>query len=305
MPGGCKIVGVTMTRLINTIAAFAAATLLLGGPAAAYERDNYVDAGVETLCNKLARKLGSVKLHHCMDAGLRPSGGYSTDGLPLAMRTAGYGNPSPSARVLLLGGIHGDEFSGVSIVFNWLRRLDQNGVGDFLWHIVPTANPDGILRRKAQRMNANGVDLNRNFPTPNWDVLSQKYWIKRTRRNPRRYPGHAAASEPETRWIMDEIDRFQPDVVVQVHAPYGIVDFDGEREPPQKLGRLHLRLLGTYPGSLGNYGLQRDVPVLTIELPSAGSMPSQREMDRIWRDMVKWVETNIAPQARVVNSEYR
>jgi murein tripeptide amidase MpaA len=31
---------------------------------------------------------------------------------------------------------------------------------------VPVLNPDGMLAAKPRRVNANGVDLNRNFPTP-------------------------------------------------------------------------------------------------------------------------------------------
>jgi len=35
------------------------------------------------------------------------------------------------------------------------------------------------------------------------------------------------------------------------------------------------------------------VPVLTIELPSAGRLPEPAEMRRIWQDMLTWIEQNI------------
>ena len=95
---------------------------------------------------------------------------------------------------------------------------------------------------------------------------------------------------------MSEIQRFQPDVIVAVHAPHGIIDYDGPKNGPYKLGRLYLNLLGTYPGSLGNYaGVQMEIPVVTIELPYAGIMPKPQEVAHIWRDLVSWLRKNIDP----------
>jgi protein MpaA len=143
-------------------------------------------------------------------------------------------------------------------------------------------------------MNEHGVDLNRNFPTPNWKAESEFYWINRTHRNPRRYPGPEPLSEPESRWLVKEIESFKPDVIVSVHAPHGILDFDGPQAAPNHFGNLYLNLLGTYPGSLGNYaGVVNNIPVITIELPSAGIMPSRREISRIWMDLVRWLDTNL------------
>jgi hypothetical protein len=83
-------------------------------------------------------------------------------------------------------------------------------------------------------------------------------------------------------------------VIVAVHAPHGVVDYDGPRDGPYKLGLLYLNLLGTYPGSLGNYaGVQRRIPVVTVELPYAGVMPKSGEIADIWRDLVQWLGRNI------------
>src|SRR3546814_19598426 len=78
------------------------------------------------------------------------------------------------------------------------------------------------------------------------------YWEQRTRRDPRRYPGPSALSEPETRWLLQQIEDFQPDAIVSVHAPYGVLDYDGPDVPPTRFGYLHLHQLGTYTGSLCN-----------------------------------------------------
>ena len=75
-----------------------------------------------------------------------------------------------------------------------------------------------------------------------------------------------------------------------MHAPYGIVDFDGDASPPKKLGPLNLHLLGTYPGSLGRYGSEiLKIPVVTVELKLAGIMPSKQQISSIWIDLVRWL----------------
>ena len=250
---------------------------------------------INELCQRVGDKLGSVSTVACQRANLQTDGGLTHNGLPMAWVEF---SPMPEKRlpqgkVLVLGGIHGDEYAAVSIVFHWLKVLQQYHSGLFHWRVVPVSNPDGLLQPRSQRMNARGVDLNRNFPTEAWAKEAPRYWAW-TGRNKRRYPGEAAASEPETRWIMRQIETFQPDIIVQIHAPYGIVDFDGNDTPPSSLGRLHLNLLGTFPGSLGNYGGNKlDIPVLTVELPSAGILPGTYEQSKIWVDLVRWLKMRL------------
>lgn len=255
-------------------------------------------------CRSIGGKLGSVSREECLRSGLEHAWAWSVDGAPVLWREyPRLAQRAPLGRVLLIGGIHGDEYSSVSIVFKWIATLNKYHSGLFEWRIVPLLNPDGLLRARSQRMNARGVDLNRNFPSPNWHAESRDYWVRRTSSNPRRYPGPEALSEPESRWLAAQIDEFQPDVIVSVHAPHSIVDFDGPSEAPQRLGSLQLKLLGTYPGSLGRYaGVHKEIPVVTIELPSAGSMPSRAEQRDIWVDLVRWLKKNVPEQARQVST---
>ena len=252
-------------------------------------------SSVQDHCLKFAQRLGSVYTSDCRHKPFYFSGHQSVAGEPILLRdfrpAEGH---TPRGRVLVVGGIHGDELSSVSIVFGWMRELEKQASQAYHWRLTPSMNPDGLFKADAQRTNDNGVDLNRNFPTPDWQRRSETYWVEHTRRNPRRYPGPRPLSEPESRWLYEEIERFRPHAVVAVHAPYGIVDFDGPSRPPLRLGHLYLNLLGTYPGSLGNFaGVQRGIPVVTVELPSAGIMPTAEQQSRIWQDLQRWLEEHI------------
>ncbi|MBL0728990.1 M14 family zinc carboxypeptidase [Piscinibacter sp. HJYY11] len=251
-------------------------------------------------CADWSRRLPGVSRHLCEQAQLQPSGARSVRGVPLYLRDVSVRGdeatpwvgpaPRPPRRVLVVGGIHGDELSSASLVFHWIGHAAAAPAG-LDWRFVPALNPDGLMLPKPTRVNANKVDLNRNFPTPRWAQEAPVYWEKRTRRDPRRYPGRAAISEPESRFLVETITEWKPDLIVSVHAPYGVLDYDGPREPPQRLGRLELERVGIFPGSLGHYGgVHKGVPVVTIELPNALRAPTEAEMRQMWRDLLRWVD---------------
>jgi hypothetical protein len=251
------------------------------------------EAAVTALCEEIGHKLSSVSEEDCHKRGFHDGKGLSVMGRPLMVKDI---QPAAATgqdfRVFIMGGIHGDEYSSVSILFKWLDLYSANGLeGEFLWRVAPLVNPDGLLGAKASRQNAHGVDLNRNFPSQDWNDDAVAYWRKSTGSNPRRYPGDEAASEPEVQWLVQQIAEFQPHVIVSVHAPYHLLDFDGPAAAPEKIGELQLRQLGVYPGSLGNYaGLNKQIPVVTLELPSAGILPSQDQIDLMWHDLVGWLD---------------
>ena len=167
-------------------------------------------------------------------------------------------------RVLVFGLIHGDEPLAGRLALEWIKRL-QDIEPRNTWRVVPLLNPDGLKR--LTRMNAHKVDLNRNFPTRDWDEQAIADWQSSQRNDPRRYPGASAASEPETQCAIAHIKDFKPDFIVSVHTPYAVLDFDGPRTPFPKYKPLPWRALGNFPGSLGRYMWKDNgLPVLTIEL---------------------------------------
>ena len=243
-------------------------------------------------CDEFYARLPNVSWSLCQSAGLQRSVGRSVKGRTIYMRDV---RPqAPRLRVLVIGGMHGDELSSASVALHWIR-LARGDNEPIHWRFIPALNPDGLFDKPARRVNAHGVDLNRNFPTPNWERDAVYYWEKRTRKDPRRWPGTQPLSEPESRFLHDEMQRFQPNLIVSIHAPYGLLDFDGPATPPRRLGRLFLDQVGVFPGSLGNYGgVHKGMPVVTIELPSALLTPRNVEIQRMWTDLRQWMGVTLA-----------
>ena len=110
---------------------------------------------------------------------------------------------NPTRHVVVVCAIHGDERAAPALVdgFGRVERPD-----DLHLTLIPRLNPDGW--EAGDRRNANGVDLNRNFP---WG------WPARPDSGPE------AASEPETRAIMTFLEATRPDLAIWVHQPLDYV----------------------------------------------------------------------------------
>jgi murein peptide amidase A len=173
--------------------------------------------------------------------------------------------------ILFIATIHGSERAGTPLV----KRLETY----LLDHpellagkqvvLVPVANPDGA--QIGSRLNARGVDLNRNFPAGN-------------RQNTKRY-GYRALSEPESNALYYLIQQYRPQRMVSIHQPLRCVDYDGPGKAlAQRMAvqcNLPVRKLGAKPGSLGSYvGNELGIPIITLELARADD---RKRVDELWR----------------------
>lgn len=175
--------------------------------------------------------------------------------------------------------IHGDERLAGVVARAWMLRLAKIEPRN-TWRVIPVANPDGW--DKKTRVNAHGIDLNRNFPTKEWEAQAVAYWKKKMRSDPRRNPGPAPASEPETQCLLKHLDDFKPDFLISVHTPLGVLDLDGPKITPPKFFPLPWTSLGNYPGSLGRYmWADRKIPVMTIELKGNEDVRKLEAFDRL------------------------
>jgi len=189
-------------------------------------------------------------------------------------------NLQNSKRILALSLIHGDEVASGSVSRSWMSRLERLNPRN-TWRVIPVVNPDGLKIRT--RTNARKVDVNRNFPTEDWEKLALNYWRTKKKSAPRRYPGPFASSENETKCLVDHFLDFDPHFIISVHTPLGVLDFDGPKSLKfPKFSPLPWISLGNYPGSLGRYmWVDRQVPVLTIELKGSRGVEKLARFDRL------------------------
>lgn len=167
--------------------------------------------------------------------------------------------------ILIIGVFHGDEPQGKFLIDEYLKQNDWKNL-----LFIPCLNPDGMAL--GRRTNANGVDLNRNFPTKNWgqnmgdgadcDNETGSY-----------YGGKSPASEVETQFVIDVIKRYSPKIILTLHAPYKVVNYDGPAEDIaieiSKITGYPVEASIGYPtpGSFGTYcGVERNIPTITLEL---------------------------------------
>ncbi len=161
--------------------------------------------------------------------------GYSVDGRVIVAYELG--DPASARKVLVVGCVHGNEPAGTTIANRLTQLTPPAGVD--LW-VVPSFNPDG--EAAGTRGNADGVDLNRNFPL-HWKPLTGLF-----------YSGPRALSEPESRIMHRFLLSLRPAISIWYHQHLGLVDESGgdvavERRYAQLVGLRALRLT-RYPGSI-------------------------------------------------------
>lgn len=192
--------------------------------------------------------------------------GTSVEGRPIRALTLGNGPRT----VLFVGGIHGDEAEGAHTTAELPRAFFERGLASAVTlTIIEDINPDG--RAANTRSNANGVDINRNFPASNFDGGNSEN-------------GGEALSQPESRVLHDTITRADPALVLVTHSWNGreFVNFDGPARPiAERFGQSSGMAIedsssfAPTPGSLGSFvGRDLNKPILTIEV-LRGSDPIQ------------------------------
>jgi protein MpaA len=175
--------------------------------------------------------------------------------------------------VLVVGGIDGGTESNTSaLVYQLLNGLP--GAPDllhagFVLLLLPAANPDGLA--SGTRMLADGVDANRNWPTPDW--AGDTYVA-----GPTLIPGGGGPypwSEPETRALAAFVQGTRPDLIVSYHSAAALV-MAGPAARALGLDQLYAALTGyatgdwvAYPvtGDFAQWTEQQGIPTVEIELP--------------------------------------
>jgi predicted deacylase len=143
--------------------------------------------------------------------------GYSVQNRPIEAYSFGQGEN----KYLIVAGIHGGyEGNTVDLANELMVYISQHpeviSSGSTLY-IIPDMNPDAVARGRNvdARVNAHGVDLNRNFPTPNWtaDWDHSNCWNDRPTTG-----GTYGGSEPETKAVMNFIGSHHFQAMISYHS---------------------------------------------------------------------------------------
>lgn len=149
--------------------------------------------------------------------------------------------------VCVTAGIHGLEYIGVQVALEVARLGPLPGARLV---VLPVLNPDGYARTWREggsgrvrdlRKNANGVDLNRNFPLP-YDSEAPSWLPGAGSSDPdaSTYRGAHALSEPEARAVASWMRRHRPHSSVNCHSFMGTLIAARVWHPPDWRGYTQL-----------------------------------------------------------------
>jgi protein MpaA len=191
-----------------------------------------------------------------------------------------FGEENAFNKTLIVGGIHGVEPQSKEFCDLYVEEMKNLPFPDDAFVcVIPGINPDGLAA--FTRGNANGVDLNRNFPSSTWKSSPVSG-------NNAYHPGSAPASEPETKIIVDLLKKYNIKKIIAIHTNHYIqfpnppmINYDGDqsRELAEQMSvASHLPAHGDIgyptPGSMGGYlGFDLKKISITIELDDSKKSP--------------------------------
>lgn len=193
--------------------------------------------------------------------------GNSAEGRPIRLKQMG--DPALDG-VLVFGCVHGDECAGREVLPLAYGCPDPHS-NVFL---VPNLDPDGFAA--GTRLNARGVDLNRNFAAG---------WRQAGEAGDPEYSGPRPFSEPETRLAARIVDRLRPEATIWFHqhwAPRPLVRAFGGSVPDGQrfagLARMPFRAI-PWPAGTGPHWQNQRFPgasSFVVELPRGPLVAAMR-----------------------------
>ncbi len=202
--------------------------------------------------------------------------GFSVSGRPIEVYTFGQGEK----KRMIVAGIHGGyEWNTIALADELITYINDHPEvipSDVTLYILRDLNPDGDARSHDEygRVNAHGVDLNRNFPV-NWAASWNRSGCYD---NTPTTGGSSPGSEPETRILMNFLNTHKIDALISYHSaalgifPGGDPWDDASRNLAQQIAHV-----STYPyppintgciytGTLADYAVSVGVAAVDMEL---------------------------------------
>lgn len=221
--------------------------------------------------------LNATPTHFLLPSGKRATIiGLSAQGRPLEVYTFGQGE----SERMIVAGIHGGyEGNTIRLADELILFLDEHPEAipsDVTLYILRSLNPDGDARSKDKygRTNANGVDLNRNFPVhwlADWDRDGCWNELPTT-------SGSGPGSEPETKALMRFLSAHNVEMLISYHsAALGVFPGGEPWDPDSMVFAEAIAEVSNYPyppidtgcvysGTLADYAVALGVVAVDMEL---------------------------------------
>lgn len=193
--------------------------------------------------------------------------GYSVKEKPIEGYEIGDGTDT----IFVFSAIHGDEAGTTDLLNQLVTEIKDNpGLVSTTKKLIVIliANPDAYYE-DIHKFNANGVNLNLNFATSDWQ-----------NRGPEgTYAGINPFSEPESRAIKEIVEKYNPSIMIAYHAIGHLVTPENE-EASVALGKWYAKKTGyhyyddtnfewDYPGTATKWFVETTgKPAITVELTS-------------------------------------
>lgn len=213
---------------------------------------------------------------------------YGTSVQGRALNAYIFGSSGPVT--MYVGAIHGSEPSSSGLMQAWVNELEAHP--DRLKGrrivVVPTINPDGIA--SGSRTNARGVNLNRNFPTDNWEKD-----IDDTDGKHKGGGGKRPLSEPEAKALAALTQQYRPRLLLSFHAVGSLVQGD-PGSPSASYAAKYASMVGyrnaTGQGDTFDYGItggyeqwawsNQGIPAMVVELGSYSAYYIDHHKAALW-----------------------
>ncbi|MBQ7563167.1 MAG: hypothetical protein IJT16_04155 [Lachnospiraceae bacterium] len=191
--------------------------------------------------------------------GIVSSGAIGTSVLGNSIPLIILGNPAAPHNIMIQSSIHGREYivtqTTMATIEYYAMQFAAGNYADVLastcFYIVPMANPDGVTMAQAidssWKANANGVDLNRNFPTL-WELTKGA-----AAPGAAKFKGFLPGSEPETQALMSLAMARDYCCYLNYHQQGNIIYYDDDLTSPV-VSALSTALAKTV-GAINGYGL--------------------------------------------------
>jgi protein MpaA len=191
--------------------------------------------------------------------------------------------------------MEGNEQNSSELLDQWIPALDSDPSRIPSWRtivVIPTINPDGFAADT--RLNADGIDLNRNFPSNNWQTrvtepLANTVWTNDG--------GPYPLSAPESQALASFYEAHRPRLTLTMHSHGGIVEANDAGDSialgAQYAALADYKPIPTYEiGDFFDYtttGAFEDwannklgLPVLEVELQSPTADEYTRNLPALW-----------------------